>query len=492
MTSVSAFWITCGLYGAAVIASLVGDGVRRGRGGSAVAAVALLCGGGVALFNAWTSEPALVADTFYSGAGFSLIPALAGVLAGLSIAAEASVGGRRVAQQSALVSLAALGAALIAQAGDVVTLILSLETAAAASYALVAFSRSRSSFESAVKYFIQGSVATALLLVGAAALAAGTAPSLDYADISRAVGASPPTALTAGLVLMVTGLAFKAGAAPFHSWAPDAYEVAPPASGAVLAGVVKAAAVAALCVVVGASAFAGSTASAPLGLLGTDVFPIVGTIGGLSIVVGSVGALRQRSYLRMLGYAGVAQVGFALLALGARSLNSALVAIATYAVATTGAFLFARWVEATDDAWDGSVSGLAGTVRRNPMVAASVTLLMMSMAGIPPFLGFWGKLQVFQSTISASTGLTSQGFAGLGLFYAVLTLVGIVGAIVSVGYYGAVIAAVYSSSAGEEGQPGRDAGAIPLILALLGVGSLLLGFAPLILPFGDVIRGFVM
>ncbi len=492
MTSTTAFWITCGLYGVAVIGSLLGDGVRRGRVGSAVAAFSLLCGGGVALFSAWTSEPTFVAGTFYSGAGFSLIPGLAGVLSGLSIAAEVPSGDPRFAQRSALVSLAALGATLVAQAGDVVTLVLSLEIAAAASYALVAFARSRRSYESAVKYFIQGSVATALILVAAAALAAGSAPSLGYAVISRAAGTAPTTALTAGIVLLVAGLAFKAGAAPFHSWAPDAYEVAPPAAGGVLAGVVKAAVIAALCVVLGASAFAGSSPSLPLGLLGTAVFPIVATIGGLSIVVGSVGALRQRSYLRMLGYAGVAQVGFALLALGARSLNSTLVAIATYAVATTGAFLFARWVELTDDSWDGSVGGLTGTVRRSPLAAASISLLMMSMAGIPPFLGFWGKFQVFQSTIASSIGLTSQGFTGLGLFYASLTLIGVVGAIVSVGYYGAVIAAVYSSVAGEEGQPAQNSGLTLLVVLLLGCASLLLGVVPLLLPAADVIRGFVM
>jgi len=491
MTPTIAFWAGCGLYGLAVLFSLLGDGLSRGGAGALVSAMALIAGGAATLVYSWTSEPAFIWGAFVTGAGFSLIPGLAGVLAGLAILGDtpwtAGAG-----QRSALIALAALGAALVAQSADLITLVLSLEIAAAASYAIVSLDRTRRAREAAMKYFVQGAVATALILISVAVLAGSSTPSVTYADMRHAVGTAPTSALLLGATLLVAGLAFKAGAAPFHSWAPDSYEVAPPAGGAVLAGVVKAAAVSALCTTTGAVAFASPSAAAPLGLLGADVFPIVGAIGALSIGVGSVGALRQRSYLRMLGYAGVAQVGFALLALGARNVTSALIAIATYAVGATGAFLFARIASHADESWDGSVAGLAGCARRSPVGAAAISLLMMSMAGIPPFIGFWGKLQVFQSTIGAAVGLAGQGQMVLAAWYGALTVVGVVGATISVAYYGMVIRAVYSQGSELEGVAGGGSSLTVAVVSLLALATLLLGFLPLVLPASDAVRGFLM
>jgi len=492
MAPAIAFWVGGGLYGIAVIAGLVGDGVNRGRGSAVISGALLLVGGLVGIAHAWQSQPVFVVDTFVVGSGFSLAAGLAGVLAACAVFADRTAQPSNSGQRAALMALAALGASLASQSGDPVTLVISLEIAAASSYAIVALDRSRRSFEAATKYFVQGSVGTALLLLAVAILAGSTSSSSGYSEFNRAIADGATTPLLLGVVLLVAGLAFKAGAAPFHSWAPDAYESAPPSGGAVLAGAVKLSAVTALCVAVGATATSGLNADAPLGLIGVDLFPILGALSVLSIAVGSIAALRQRSYLRMLGYAGVAQVGYALMALAAASPTSALVAIATYAFATTGAFLVAQVAQNLDAEWDGTIDGLSGLARRLPFVGAAITALMLSMAGIPAFLGFWGKLQVFQSAVLVSVGLSRQGYAGIALGYALLAVVGVVGAIVSVGYYGAVVRAVYATDERTSAIDSAGPVAPRVVVFVLGAAALVLGAAPLFVPSADVIRGFLM
>jgi NADH-quinone oxidoreductase subunit N len=218
----------------------------------------------------------------------------------------------------------------------------------------------------------------------------------------------------------------------------------------------------------------------------------------VSVVVGSTVALRTESYRRMLGYAGVAQVGYGLIALAALNPSGALFFMATYAVGTTAAFLGAETFERLDPDWDGTVSGLAGLGRRYPAVAASVTVALLSLAGIPPLLGFWGKFQVFGSVVQASTRFFAQGQDGFGLWLAILATVGVLGAVVSLGYYGAVVRALFidvsrAPAPEDESAVPRATGARALVTIVIVLAALLvtLGMLPLLTGVAPLVRGFL-
>ena len=142
--------------------------------------------------------------------------------------------------------------------------------------------------------------------------------------------------------------------------------------------------------------------------------------------------------------------------------------------------------------WDGSIDGLRGLSRRRPVLGLSVTVLMLSLAGIPPLFGFWGKLQAFQSALAAGLALQEMGQAGLAGLYAVLVLAGIVGSIVSVGYYGSVVRAVYAEPAVDAPDSVQADTIAEFAVAASAAAVLLLGIAPLIAPFGLVFKGFLL
>jgi NADH-quinone oxidoreductase subunit N len=181
---------------------------------------------------------------------------------------------------------------------------------------------------------------------------------------------------------------------------------------------------------------------------------VTGALAILSVLVGSVAALRQRSYTRMLGYAGVAQVGYALIALCAlHRPTAAAFLIATYAVASTGTFLAAAAVRRVRPEWDGSTAGMAGMARRAPVLSAGLAVLVISLAGIPPLLGFWGKFAVFLSVAGAAGAAFTGGATGVGWLYVIAGAMGIIGSVVSLGYYGSVLRALYLLPEPIAGQP---------------------------------------
>ncbi len=486
------FGFTVGCYVVAAVIAMLGDAFGRVRIGSYVAAALLALGGALSLATAWMHAPALVSQRFVVGGGFSLVAGLVGVLSALAVTAEEPGLGSRNGQKASLIAFAAAGAALAASSTDLVSVALALETAAAAGYAVVALSRTPRSAEAAMKYFVQGAVATGMFIVGGAVLLGGFSESGGYGSLSGAFTAATTQPMVLGVLLVIAAFAFKAGAAPFHSWVADAYENAPASGAAVLSGPVKLAALATLAVFVGTVCRPQSGASAFEGL-GASVYPILGGLAFLSILVGSLLALRQSSYTRMLAYAGVAQVGYALLAVAAVNPSSAVLFMATYAVASVGAFLAARCVSTIRPEWDGSVDGLQGVGRSHPWLGVAMTFLMLSLAGIPPLLGFWGKLQAFRSGVAVAMAFVQQGRMPLGLWYGALVGVGIIGSIVSLGYYGAVMRAIYSESTGSEEESGGAPAGISLgLVVFLGLTVLALGLVPLVLPLDAVVRGFLM
>jgi NADH-quinone oxidoreductase subunit N len=320
----------------------------------------------------------------------------------------------------ALGSLAASAAAIVAAAADLGVLFLAVEMLALCGYGLVALGGSDRAREAAMKWFIQGAVATTVFIVGIAVMLGRTGGSLRYDSIAGVAATSLDAMMAVGFVLVIAALAFKLGAFPMHSWMPDAYETAPPSAAAIMASAGK----------VGPLAATVWLALAVSGAAGTRLVRVVAVLALCSIVFGNLAALRQRSFARMLAYSGIAQVGYALIGipLGTRS-ASVLVFAVLYGLSAVASFVLVEALRGVDPGWDGSIGGLAGLSRRRPALAASVAIVMFSLTGIPLTAGFWGKFLVFASA-------TVGG-------YLWLAVVGVLGSVVSFGYYGSVIRAAY-------------------------------------------------
>lgn len=489
MTATLSLWATFGLTFTAALLGLLGDMADRNRWVALPGAALLLAGGSVGLYSAWVL-PAQGAGVFLAaGGGFSVVGGLVVVLAAAAVLSGDRGSAIAEGQRVALIALAAMGAGLAAQSTSLVVLALGLETSAVCSYALVASARTRRSAESAMKYFVQGAVASGLLVLGIAVLVGGHVSDGSYVGLSQAA-TQGGTALLLGLLLVIVAVAFKAGAVPFHSWVADAYQSAPPASAGMLAGPLKLGAVSVLAVLVSATAAAGAGRDNPLGLLGSDLFPILCVISILSVLVGSLTALSQRSFTRMLGYAGIAQVGYALIGIASGSAPVALLFTATYAVATVGAFIAAEAASGLRPGWDGSVKGMRGLGRSHPAFGVALALLLASLAGVPPLLGFWGKLQAFQAAFALALGLTGQGLQAMAWWYWAIAVVGIVGSVVSLGYYGAVLREVFSEN--EDDEAAGESGIAGVVVGAIAVGVLVLGASPLFAPLSVLIRGFLL
>ena len=260
--------------------------------------------------------------------------------------------------------------------------------------------------EAGLKLFVTSALSSALTLFGLGLVVGltGTTAIVPFGPVMT------PLALL-GIVLLVSGFGFKVGAAPFHMWVPDTYEGAPTPFVAFLSVAPKAAGLAAFSVVV-LVAFGGYRSSWG---------PVLGAVSVASMVVGNLFAIPQTDARRLLGFSGVAQMGYALIALCAateQALGMALFFIATYVFSYLGAFLV---VHVAGEASGGhSMVSLAGLSRRSPWMGAALLVFLLSLAGIPFVVGFWAKLFVFLAAWRAGmTGLVMVGvvLAVLGLFY---------------------------------------------------------------------------
>jgi NADH-quinone oxidoreductase subunit N len=476
------------------LVALGADAFERRRTAIVAAALGLATGGLIGVYAGWTRSVEIVYDVFLVGSAFSTIPGMVGLLGSLAVVggAQSLLLRRNGGTLAALVAFAAFAGGLAACSIDFIALIIVLETAALAAYALVSAGSTRKAEEAAIKYYVQGAVATGLLVLGVAVLVGAYASSGSYVELISVLSAgdrSVPAAVF-GMVFVVAALAFKTGAAPFHPWAPDAYQHARPESAAFLAGPLKGAFLFVLVLLLATVAPVGATAARPLGLIGTQLLPVVGVLGVLSVLVGSLAALRQRSYLRMLGYAGVAQVGYAFVAASAVSTLAVAVFATTYAVAATGAFLAAVAFRTARPDWDGSIDGLAGIYRSMPVLSGAVAVLMASLAGLPPLFGFWGKFQVLVAAISVSGRFSVQGLGELSMFYGVLAAVALTGSVVSIAYYGRVIRAIFSEGDMPDAVAGRSLASS--IVVLIAVITLVLGLAPLFTGLAAAMTGFQM
>lgn len=295
--------------------------------------------------------------------------------------------GRRGAEAIALMLLATTGFSIMVASNNLVMMFLGLEVGSIALYVLAGMARERrESDEAALKYFLLGSFASAFFVYGVALVYAGTGQFeiLDIRSFFEGFVVTSPAVIYVGLGLIVAGLGFKASLAPFHSWAPDVYQGAPAGFVGYMAAVAKIAAFAAIARVL-------LTALQSLDL---TWLPLVATLAALSMLVGSLLALVQGDVRRMLAYSGVAHAGFLMTGVVGTSTRGILFYLAVYSIQLVGAFAVVSAVSGSGGARS-SIDEYRGLAKRSPALAASFSVLLLGMAGLPLTSGFVAKFGVF-------------------------------------------------------------------------------------------------
>jgi len=344
-----------------------------------------------------------------------------------------------------LVTLASVGMMVMVSAGDLMVLYMGLELQSLSLYVVAALRRdSVKSTEAGLKYFVLGALSSGMLLYGAS-LTYGYAGTTQFAGIvSTATEGSLPLGLLFGLVFLAAGLAFKISAAPFHMWTPDVYEGSPTAITAFFATAPKVAAI----------LLFGRLLHGAFGDAVADWQQIIAFLSLLSMFLGAIAAIGQTNIKRLMAYSSIAHMGYALLGLAAGTaagVQAMLVYMAIYVTMNIGAFAFIMSMErnglpVTD------IKSLGMFARRDPMRAFAVLVLMFSLAGVPPLLGFFGKLYVLSAAMDA------------GLVW--LVVAGVVASVIGAFYY---LRVVYYMYFGEEVEA-LDSPREPL-LSVFALGS---------------------
>ncbi len=415
------------------------------------------------------------------GLGIWVVACMAGALSLLSAAHHEEESTLSTGEFQGLILLAVSGMMFLAVSHDFLTLLISLEIMSIATYILTGSNRHESrSNEAALKYLVLGAFGTAFMLMGIAFFYGGTG--------SFSLRQSSPNAnvffVTLGMGLIFIGALFKIGAAPFHFWIPDVYQGAPVAVTGLMAVGVKAAAFA----VVARFFFETFAASE----LSAQWLPAIEIAAVATMAVGNILAMTQNSVKRMLAYSGIAHTGYLMLALliapedakRVQMVNGVLVNISelnvvehlhsmsfyllTYGVMTLGAFgvlgLLRKDGQPLEDIRD--FQGLAKT---QPAIAICMTVFMLSLAGMPPFGGFFAKFMIFKGAIKEGHVLAA--------------VLGILTSVASLYYYLRVVVKMFMSPAnedvkGEEAATCQYAWATNLLIYAAGLGTLFLGLAP--------------
>ncbi|MSU57335.1 MAG: NADH-quinone oxidoreductase subunit N [Pedosphaera sp.] len=345
-----------------------------------------------------------------------------------------------IGEYLALILLATVGMMFLVSAEDILMIFVSLELVSLSLYILTAFNkRNIKSAEAALKYFLFGGMAAAFTLFGLSLLY-GLSGSTNLREIAQAVGAkfvSPnhlDPLLIVAIVMTVIGFGFKVAAVPFHLWAPDAYEGAPTPSAAFIASGSKVASffVFAKVMMIG---FKGAEGSGAYQHYLAGWVPVIAIIAGLSLVLGNLVAIVQTSVKRLLAYSAIAHAGYMLLAVmshDTQAVASLIYYAVTYGLTTIGAFGVVGFVEAR--AGDDKLSSFAGLSRSAPVVSLCMMVFMLSLAGIPPLAGFFGKFYLFAAALKT-------GAPNLGLLW--LVILAIAMSAVSLYYYLQVLKQIY-------------------------------------------------
>lgn len=343
-----------------------------------------------------------------------------------------------------LVLLGTLGMLLMISANDMIALYLGLELQSLALYVIAAIHRENArSTEAGLKYFVLGALSSGMLLYGVS-LVYGYTGNTGFAQIASALGGERQLGLVFGLVFVLAGLSFKISAVPFHMWTPDVYEGAPTPVTAFFAAAPKMAAMA-LTVRVVMSAFEP---------LAVDWQQIVTFVAIASMALGSFAAIGQKNIKRLMAYSSIGHVGFALVGLAANSqtgVRGVAIYMLIYLVMTLGTFAFILAMRRKEGNVE-QIGDLAGLSHTNPVMATILTLLMFSLAGIPPLAGFWGKWYVFLAAIDS------------GLY--ALAVIGVLTSVVGAYYYLRIIKIMWFDESVGGFLP--MAGSLRLVLGVSG------------------------
>ena len=356
-----------------------------------------------------------------------------------------------------LVLFATLGMMIMVSANHFISLYLGLELLALSSYAMVALNRdSAVSSEAAMKYFILGALASGLLLYGMSMIYGATG-SLDVSKIASIISGSraiDPLILF-GLVFVVGGLAFKLGVAPFHMWVPDVYQGAPTAMTLFIGSAPKLAAFGFIMRIL-ADALAGAVG---------DWQGMLVILSMLSMALGNIVAISQTNLKRMLAYSTISHMGFLLLGILAGTKNgyaSSMFYIITYVLMTAGSFGMIMLLSRAGFEAD-NIEDFKGLNQRSPLYALMMLFIIFSMAGIPPFLGFWAKLAVLEGALNA-------GYTWLVVFAVLMSVIGAF-------YYLRIIRVMYFD-APTDTMPIAARADMRGVLAINAFALLLLGIFP--------------
>lgn len=354
-----------------------------------------------------------------------------------------------------LILFATAGMMILVSAGSLLMVYLGLELLALCSYALVASNReNKLAAEAGMKYIVLGSLASGLLLYGMS-LIYGATGSLHLDVIHASIAHSDERLLLlTGAVFMVAGVAFKLGAAPFHMWLPDVYQGAPAPIALFISSAPKLA----------AFGMAYRLLEMGVGPLSTELQYVLAGLAALSLVIGNLMAIAQTNLKRMLAYSTVSHIGFLLMGIaggGEAGYSAALFYAIAYAIMSTAAFgAIIAMSRAGFEAEN--IEDFKGLNARSPWMAGLVLCIMASLAGIPPFLGFWTKLSVLSAAVNG------------GLLW--LAMVGVLCAVIGCFYYLRVIKVMYFDEPVGESLPRNNDRILGIVL---GVNSVLLLFLPL-------------
>ncbi len=361
-----------------------------------------------------------------------------------------------------------LGICVMQSANNLLVVYLGLELMTLSLYALVAMRRDDAdATEAAMKYFVLGALASGFLLYGLSMMYGATG-SLDIAEIFKAIGTGQinKSVLVFGTVFVVSGLAFKLGVVPFHMWVPDVYHGAPTAVTLLIAGAPKLA------------AFAITIRLLVEGMsgLGADWQQMLIVLSIGSMLIGNVVAIAQTNLKRMLAYSSIAQMGFMLLGFtptvinvntfsAANGYSSSMFYMVSYVLTTLGSFgmimLLSRQGFESEQ-----IDDLKGLAKRSPWFAGVMAVLMFSLAGLPPTVGFYAKLAVLQAVVS--TNVTG---------YIVLAVVAVLLSLVGAFYYLRVVKVMYFDEPVDR-QPIVSSREVSLVLSLNGAAVLVFGLLP--------------
>lgn len=341
-----------------------------------------------------------------------------------------------------LIALAAVGMMMMVSAGDLMSLYMGLELQSLALYVVAALRRdSVKSTEAGLKYFVLGALSSGLLLYGAS-LTYGYAGTTLFSGIIQATGDQVSLGLLFGLVFMACGFAFKVSAVPFHMWTPDVYEGSPTPVTAFFATAPK----------VAAMALFARVLHDAFGSVVGDWQQIVAFLSLLSMFLGAIAAIGQTNIKRLMAYSSIAHMGYALMGLASGTVfgvQAMLIYMAIYVTMNVGTFAFIMSME-KDGKPVVSIDSLHLYSRREPGKALAMLILLFSLAGVPPLVGFFGKLYVLRAAVDGD------------LVW--LAIAGVIASVIGAFYY---LRIVYYMYFGEERDDVLDKGGSPILYGFL-------------------------